>query len=284
MTFCVAVHHKGSLVKVPKLHYSGGETHVFNDLDVDIWSYFKAIRYVKDLGHKEKVKLWWKSKYGSFQKDLKELKNDADVGGTTAEPGGELSRVDMPRVAVEDINMVEDGYSNDDSTKDVHFDDSEEERVGMKMKSVVEEQCKKRTSRGIKRPSQQVINDAGPSQQTNNDAGPSQQTNNDVGPSQQSRVDDSGPSHQVPVTETFVPPNVNGGSHPTNVAPATAGEGQPTNVAPAAGEGQVINVEPPTTVVIAKQPRPRGRPKATVASKTGTTATASTSKCVTTSF
>ncbi|KAJ1414014.1 hypothetical protein SESBI_19239, partial [Sesbania bispinosa] len=208
MTFSVVVHHKGSLVKVPKLHYSGSETHVLHDLDVDTWSYFEALGYVKDLGHKENVKLWWKSKYGSFEKGLKELKNDVDAvemenyvvgnkyevqlyvehleigstvqvdsgtnnvvmnmveneGGTTAEPGGESSRVDMPRVAAEAIDMVEDGYSSDDSAKDVHFDDSEEERVlgdddgfeltdigeaeaalnqqveGIKMKSVVEEQ------------------------------------------------------------------------------------------------------------------------------------------------
>ncbi|KAJ1376354.1 ABC transporter ATP-binding protein [Sesbania bispinosa] len=42
-------------------------------------------------------------------------------GGTTIEAGGELSRVAMPKVAVEDIDMVKDDNSGDDSAKDVHL-------------------------------------------------------------------------------------------------------------------------------------------------------------------
>ncbi|KAJ1389765.1 hypothetical protein SESBI_38021 [Sesbania bispinosa] len=195
---------------------------------MDTWSYFEVVGYVKDLIHKEKVKLWWKSKYGSFEKGLKEFKNDVDVvemanyavgnkyevqlyveigsivnvdsgtnnvvmnvveneGGTTTDPGGELSMADMSQVVAEDIDMVEDDYRSDDSTKDVHFDYNKEERVlenddGFELNDVREAEV--------------ALNQQ------------SEQTNNDVGPSQQNGVDDSGASQIVPVTETFVPPNV----------------------------------------------------------------------------
>ncbi|KAJ1411304.1 hypothetical protein SESBI_21348 [Sesbania bispinosa] len=207
-------------------------------------------------------------------------------GGTTAEPVGELSRTDMPRVAAEDIDMVEDDYSSDDSAKDVHFDDSEEERVlgdddgfeltdigeaeaalnqqleGMKMKSIVEEQ------ETFVPPNVSGMHDIEEDYTSEElDSGASDIDGTSM-PNKCKRCGQLG--HIVPPPEEPVAaeePAVACESPPTNVAPTTAGKGQPTNVEPAA------------TAVIAKQPRLRGRPRATAASKTGTTATASTSNC-----
>lgn len=79
MAFTVVVHHMGCLESEPKLHYKGGEVHVFKNLDVDTWSYFEAVGLLKELGYRDSVRLWWKPSSWPFEAGLKLLGLDKDA-------------------------------------------------------------------------------------------------------------------------------------------------------------------------------------------------------------
>ncbi|KAJ1410545.1 hypothetical protein SESBI_21859 [Sesbania bispinosa] len=79
MGFSVAFYHMGKFVLKPRLHYKGGEIHVFHGLDMDTWSYFEALGSAKDLGYVDKVIMWWKEKWATYKKGLKQLMNDEDA-------------------------------------------------------------------------------------------------------------------------------------------------------------------------------------------------------------
>ncbi|KAJ1428828.1 hypothetical protein SESBI_08938 [Sesbania bispinosa] len=144
MVFCIAYYHMNSFVNEPRLHCEAREIHVFHGLEMDTWSYFEALGLTKDLGYVDKVKMWWKEKGTPFDRGLKplaedddalELANVAEIEGScvlnvivSEQPdcgGSDLTRV---RQSIYE-NIDEKGDStDDDSVKDVHFDDSEEER------------------------------------------------------------------------------------------------------------------------------------------------------------
>ena len=69
MGFTIAVHHRGSFVDEPKLHYKGGDVDAIHGLDIDTWSYFEALSLVKDLGYLNfaSCKLWWKPPGSGFE-------------------------------------------------------------------------------------------------------------------------------------------------------------------------------------------------------------------------
>ncbi|KAJ1403342.1 hypothetical protein SESBI_27345 [Sesbania bispinosa] len=160
MGFTLVFHHKGKLLRSPKLHYEEGEVHVFKILDVDTWSYFEAIELLKDLGYNNPMKLWWEYKDGRGKtqwKDIKEMmmqlkfllpKEEENVTGDGVKLTG-LGRLDgvsevremvdtRGKGVVEDVTVQkgnvngddadgEGSDSSDESVNNIHFEDSEEE-------------------------------------------------------------------------------------------------------------------------------------------------------------
>lgn len=61
MVFSLIVHHEGSIVTEPVIHYVGGDVNIVHGVDLDKWSFFEAIDIVReDFGDGGTVKLWWK--------------------------------------------------------------------------------------------------------------------------------------------------------------------------------------------------------------------------------
>ncbi|XP_058734254.1 uncharacterized protein LOC131605982 [Vicia villosa] len=154
--FKVIFYTRGKFVKDPELKYDGGEVYAFSGQDVDYWCFFEACDLVKSIDPEfdfNMIKMWWKHEEGSFEADLKPFRDDGDsaelaayaVGHETeveiyCEPKpdeGELTFMDFVRrkgkgksCASEKEPLGEcSGDSSDESIKDVHFDDGEEERM-----------------------------------------------------------------------------------------------------------------------------------------------------------
>ncbi|KAJ1382490.1 hypothetical protein SESBI_44215 [Sesbania bispinosa] len=153
-------------------------------IEVDTWSYFEALGLANDLGYVDRVTIWWKQKGISFKRGLKELKNDEDAlelatitetkkcemeiyleHGWSCEAN--MRNVSVPllsdKTQIENVQVnygvneeaeAEAKSKNDtseDSMRNVHFDDSEEERIldandGFNHADVV----KQRTSSNVK--------------------------------------------------------------------------------------------------------------------------------------
>ncbi|KAJ1392439.1 hypothetical protein SESBI_35801 [Sesbania bispinosa] len=148
MRFSIYIYHEDKFVSDPKLHYRGGESQGFDGLDINTWSYFEALGYVRDLGYRGNVKLWWKKARSTLDKGLKALLTDDDVGEVASYAEGKKVKVQIcvehiERVnendqrgnvvgdQVEIVSHEQENNSNDDNNdlvRDVHFDDSEEER------------------------------------------------------------------------------------------------------------------------------------------------------------
>jgi len=77
--FSLIVHHIRKFITSLVLHYKKGEKIYFSRSDSDRWSYFEAPMIVKEFNYNFEVKLWWKSKKGRMNKDLKQLCLDRDA-------------------------------------------------------------------------------------------------------------------------------------------------------------------------------------------------------------
>ncbi|XP_058762568.1 uncharacterized protein LOC131635949 [Vicia villosa] len=154
--FKVIFYTRGKFVKDPELKYDGGDMYAFSGQDSDYWSFFEACDLVKSIDPEfdfEMVKMWWKHEAGSFEADLNPFRDDGDsaelaayvIGhGTEVEiycepkpDEGELSFMESVRQKGKGKSCASEkeplhecsGDSSDESIKDVHFDDSEEERM-----------------------------------------------------------------------------------------------------------------------------------------------------------
>ncbi|XP_058746137.1 uncharacterized protein LOC131619011 [Vicia villosa] len=143
--FNVVFYIKGCFVKDQDIRYEGGYVLGFSNQHTDYWSFFEACDLVKTIKpdfDDTKVKMWWKPENGNFDVDLLAFRDDADVVELSAivfdkkcnveiycEPkpeGGVSSFMDMIKWKG---NGVLDDESSDESVRDVHFDDSEEEMM-----------------------------------------------------------------------------------------------------------------------------------------------------------
>ncbi|TKY73244.1 vacuolar cation/proton exchanger 5 isoform X4 [Spatholobus suberectus] len=155
-----------SFVHEPKMHYKGGEVHAFHNVDIDHWSYFEAISLVQELSYKEEVQMWWVESEENLQNDLKKLLKDSDsialsnhalrqncevhvyVEHATSKSikfaGGLLGGKTVDQIPVEErgndltlgVSMIVKEHDqgvvvdhDDNSTKGIHFDDSEEDKI-----------------------------------------------------------------------------------------------------------------------------------------------------------
>ncbi|KAJ1402009.1 hypothetical protein SESBI_28380 [Sesbania bispinosa] len=82
-----------------------------------IFIYHGALGYVRNLGHIGNVKLWWKKARLTLNKGLKALLTDDDAGEVASYAEDKK---------VKENNSNDD--NSDDSVRDVHFDDGDEER------------------------------------------------------------------------------------------------------------------------------------------------------------
>ncbi|KAJ1409025.1 hypothetical protein SESBI_23047 [Sesbania bispinosa] len=80
MGFLICIYHGDKFVSDPKLNYKEGESQGFDGLYIDTWSYFETLGYVRDLGYKGNVKLWWKKARTTLDKGLKALLTDDGAG------------------------------------------------------------------------------------------------------------------------------------------------------------------------------------------------------------
>ncbi|XP_058724923.1 uncharacterized protein LOC131596316 [Vicia villosa] len=140
---------KGSFVKDPKIRYEGGNVFAVTGQDPDIWSYFEAIDLVKGITpdfDASKVRMWWKHDGGSFEVDLKPFRDDGDavelgVYAYANDVDVEIYSEEKPETGEATFmeKVIDKGKgrkrdeveyeSSDESVKDVHFEDSEEERM-----------------------------------------------------------------------------------------------------------------------------------------------------------
>ncbi|KAK7306231.1 hypothetical protein VNO77_44157 [Canavalia gladiata] len=121
----------GKFVKEPSLQYKGGEVYVCHDLDAGKWSYFEALALMKDLGYKDIVKIWWKSKRKRIDKWLKELSSNKDVVELIAyaeEQNCEMEIYVEHVISIAEPAMEKKFDAINDSINDVHFEDIKEER------------------------------------------------------------------------------------------------------------------------------------------------------------
>ncbi|KAK7386225.1 hypothetical protein VNO78_26287 [Psophocarpus tetragonolobus] len=72
-------HYMSCFVKDPELRYDGLSIDVAKNIDLDRWSYLKALSIVRDLGYKEEVQVWWNTSSMSFSEGTFDLLNDNDV-------------------------------------------------------------------------------------------------------------------------------------------------------------------------------------------------------------
>lgn len=49
MVFDVSLHHMGKFINYKVLQYVEGEVHIIKAVDPDQWSYFEAMKIIKDL-------------------------------------------------------------------------------------------------------------------------------------------------------------------------------------------------------------------------------------------
>ncbi|XP_058752080.1 uncharacterized protein LOC131625205 [Vicia villosa] len=154
--FKVIFYTRGKFVKDPELKYDGGDMYAFSGQDSDYWSFFEACDLVKSIDPEfdfEMVKMWWKHEAGSFEADLNPFRDDGDSAELAAYAVGHGAEVDIycePKPDEGELTFMESvrqkgkgkacasekeplhecsGDSSDESIKDVHFDDSEEERM-----------------------------------------------------------------------------------------------------------------------------------------------------------
>ncbi|XP_058783323.1 uncharacterized protein LOC131658000 [Vicia villosa] len=143
--FNVLFYIKGCFVKDPGIRYEGGDVLGFSNQHTDYWSFLEACDLVKTIEpdfDDKKVKMWWKPENGNFDVDLLAFRDDADVVELSAivfdkkcnieiycepKPEGGVSSF-MDKIKWKGKGVLDD-ESNDESVRDVHFDDSEEERM-----------------------------------------------------------------------------------------------------------------------------------------------------------
>ncbi|RHN59870.1 putative transcription factor interactor and regulator CCHC(Zn) family [Medicago truncatula] len=163
--FGVVFNTKGNFVKDPKLRYEGGKVFAVKAQDTEFWSYFEArdiiLEHDEDFDL-EKVNLWWMHIDGNLEEDIKPFKDDKDAvkmstfaadnncdvelyvepkdskidlcvllskGKGVVEAHVEQSNKEKVGSDVDESQYETDEDSSDDSVKDIHFDDSEEERA-----------------------------------------------------------------------------------------------------------------------------------------------------------
>lgn len=145
---------KGSFVKDARLRYDGRDVYALSGQYSYFSSFFEAYDLIKGIGSSfniDDVKLWRKHEDGCLEKDLKPFINDKDATllalyAEKSSFGVEIyieqrlssgEKTYMYRLidkqkgheSVEKHECVRDSESNEDSLDDIHFEDSEEERM-----------------------------------------------------------------------------------------------------------------------------------------------------------
>ncbi|KAK1373943.1 hypothetical protein POM88_030136 [Heracleum sosnowskyi] len=75
----VKLNFDGTFVKFTHLEYVAGKVKVFQNFDLDIFSYFELIDLVKEVSVKEIKNLWFKPYDKSLDQLCVSLKDDSDV-------------------------------------------------------------------------------------------------------------------------------------------------------------------------------------------------------------
>lgn len=151
MSFAVNIYSRGEFVHDPDRHYDHGELHTIHGVDIDRWSYFEALGILRnDLGINGNVRLWWKKFEHKFEEGLKEITLDShalEMADYALNRMGRhevdifIEHLDVDEVVPktqrqsvlnldgmnDDIVVADD--SSDESIRDVHLSDSEEDRA-----------------------------------------------------------------------------------------------------------------------------------------------------------
>ncbi|XP_047175268.1 uncharacterized protein LOC124842755 [Vigna umbellata] len=141
MVFDVSLHHMGKFMKNNRLQYVRGEIHVIKGIDPNRWSYFEAVRFVKEFKYDIEFKLWWKGLKQKLMSNLRILSNDSEAMllANYAEENNDVVEIYVQHVPSEAVEVKFLSFGEEADEVDIQ-EMEEEVNMGDEEEVIVDEQ------------------------------------------------------------------------------------------------------------------------------------------------